>query len=202
MVIGGDLINSSIQSGYVQALASAVAALPTSTLAPPTGVFYGSQLPTIINRVKFSQATNEPLAHGGGDIHARIAGNVTNSIISASVDPDPSGINNPGQFQNATSRRFPFGAPDNIVLAHGSINVKVEGTVNNSGIQSGTNQLISPDIPATSAFFAKNVTLEHGPVIPPSVPTAPYPSPVPYHRGQRTLKGVFKRDKSVKHPRR
>ena len=127
---------------------------------------------------------------------------MTNSIISASVDPDPSGINNPGQFQLKTSQTFPFGAPDNIILPRGTINVKVEGTIDNSGLQSGTAPFVDPDIPANSAFFASHVKTDSGPVVPPNVPQAPYPSPVIYHNGQRYLKGLFKRDNSVQHPKR
>ena len=37
-------------------------------------------------------------------------------------------------------------------------------------------------------------------MIPPNVPEAPYPSPVKYGRGQSSLKGLFKIDKSVKLP--
>ena len=108
MVMGGDVINTVIQLGYDQNL-SAVANTP-----PAGGVFNGEAPPTIINRISnaaFNQATFSPLAHGGGAIHGRIAGNVTNSIISVSVDPNPSGIDNPGQFQNVTSKTFPFGDP-------------------------------------------------------------------------------------------
>jgi len=133
---------------------------------------------------------------------------VTNSIISVSVDPSPSGIDNPGQFQNVTSKTFPFGAPENIVLPRGVLSLKVEGAVNNSAIQTGPNPLglpaaaVYPNIAPTSAFFAKTVRVEHLPVIPPNVPEAPYPSPTPYHIGQRFLKGLFKKDNSVALPGR
>jgi len=216
MVMGGDVINTLIQSGYDQEL-SAVANSPVSSIqgstVPAGGVFNGEAPPTIINRISnavFNQATFSPLAHGGGEIHGRIAGNVTNSIISVSVDPNPSGINNPGQFQNVTSTTFPFGAPNNIVLPRGVLSVKVEGAVNNSGIQQGstatpnplglTGPAVDPNIAPTSAFFARKVSIEHLPVIPPNVPEAPYKSPVPYHKGQRFLKGLFKIDNSVAHP--
>ena len=99
------MVNSLIQSGYNQQL-SAVASSPATSLqgqtVPAGGVFNGEAPPTIANRIAntlLNQPTSSPLAHGGGAIHGRIAGNVTNSIISVSVDPDPSGINNPGQFQ-------------------------------------------------------------------------------------------------------
>src|SRR5271157_37906 len=206
MVMGGDVINSFIQSGYDQEL-SAVANSPLTSIQGTTiaaaGVFNGQAPPTIMNRISnavFSQATFSPLAHGGGAIHGRIAGNVTNSIISVSVDPNPSGINNPGQFQNVTSKTFPFGSPNNIVLPRGVLSVKVEGAVNNSGLQQGNSPLVDPNVAPTSAFFAKKVSVESLPVIPPNVPEAPYKSPVPYHKGQRFLKGLFKIDNSVAHP--
>src|SRR5208283_4429167 len=101
-----------------------------------------------------------------------------------------------------TSKTFPFGAPNNIVLPRGMLSVKVEGAVNNSGLQQGTSPLVDPKIPSTSAFFAKKVSVEHLPVIPPNVPEAPYPSPTPYHIGQRFLKGLFKKDNSVALPSR
>ena len=96
MVMGGDVINSFIQSGYDQEL-SAVANSPATTTQGTTftagGVFNGEAPPTIVNRISNAVAslpTFSPLAHGGGAIHGRIAGNVTNSIISVSVDPNPS----------------------------------------------------------------------------------------------------------------
>ena len=224
MVMGGDVINTVIQSGYDQDL-SAVASSPVTSIQGVTvssgGVFNGQAPPTILNRISnavlFNQASFSPLAHGGGAIHGRIAGNVTNSIISVSVDPNPflpnpSETNTPGQFQNVTSKTFPFGAPNNIVLPRGVLNLKVEGAVNNSAIQQGstttpnplglTAPAVDPNIAPTSAFFAKKVSVEHLPVIPPNVPEAPYPSPTPYHIGQRFLKGLFKKDNSVALPSR
>jgi hypothetical protein len=206
--IGGDVVNSFLQSGYDQEL-SAVANSPLTSLqgqtVPAGGVFNGQAPPTIFNRISNSflnQPTFSPLAHGGGGIHGRIAGNVTNSVVSVSVDPNPSGINNPGQYQLVTSTTFPFGAPSNIVLPRGVINVKVEGTINNSGLQSGTSPLVSPDIASNIAFFAKDVNLHQGPVVPPNVNSAPYAAPVPYHKGQASLRGLFKIDNSVHHPKK
>ena len=46
------------------------------------------------------------------------------------------------------------------------------------------------------------MNIDKGPAVPPNVPQAPYPSPVVYHTGQRFLKGLFKRDNSVKHTKR
>ena len=208
MVMGGDVINTFIQSGYDQEL-SAVANSPVTSIqgvtVPAGGVFNGEAPPTIVNRISnaiLNEPTLSPLAHGGGQIHGRIAGNVTNSIISVSVDPDPAGINPPGQFQNVTSNTFPFGSPNNIVLPRGVLTVKVEGAVNNSGLQQGTSPLVDPNIPSTSAFFAKKVKVDRLPVTPPNVPEAPYPSPTRYHLGQRFLKGLFKVDNSVTLPTR
>jgi len=217
LVMGGDVINTVIQSGYDQNL-SAVANLPASSVPvvpSPAGVFNGEAPPTIINRISnaaFNQTNFSPLAHGGGEIHGRIAGNVTNSIISVSVDPnpflpnpsEPPGSSTPGQFQNVTSKTFPFGAPNNIVLPRGVLSLKFHGTVDNREIQvpvpSGTTNPLGLSGPAVaqtnSAFFAKYVRVEPGRVVPPHVPVAPYPSPTPYHIGQRFLKGLFKRDNS------
>ena len=97
---------------------------------------------------------------------------------------------------------FPFGAPDNIILPRGTLNVKVEGLVDNSGLQSGSAPFVDPNAPPTAAFFASHVNTKGGPAVPPNVPQAPYPSPVIYHTGQRFLKGLFKRDNSVHHPKK
>ena len=113
MVLGGDLTNSFIQSGYDQEL-SAVANQPATTIAgfavPAAGVFNGQAPPTIQNRIQNTpelQTTFSPLAHGGGFIHGRIAGNVTNSIVSVSVDPDPSGINTSGSVPDHHQQHLP-----------------------------------------------------------------------------------------------
>ena len=90
----------------------------------------------------------EPIAQNGGTMNARIAGNVTNSIITASVDGDPS-----QQFGEL------FGSDSgNLVLPRGVINAKVEGTINNS------NNALTTD--PNKAFFAQIVHRAHGPVIP------------------------------------
>ncbi len=208
MVMGGDVINSFIQSGYNQIL-SGVANSPVTSIQGVTiaaaGVFNGQAPPTIVNRITnavYNQSTFSPLAHGGGQIHGRIAGNVTNSVISVSVDPNPSGIDNPGQFQNLTSKTFPFGSPNNIVLPRGVLSLKVEGAVNNTGLQQGNSPLVDPNVAPNAAFFAAKVSVTKLPVIPPNVPEAPYKSPVVYHRGQQSLKGLFKIDKSVTLPSR
>ena len=67
--------------------------------------------------------------------------------------------------------------------------MKFEGTVNNS-----TSPLVSTSAPVNAAFFAKVVNIKKGPVIPPNVPYQPYVAPTVYHKGQNTLKGLFKVD--------
>ena len=88
------------------------------------------------------------------------------------------------------------------MLPRGVLNLKVEGSVNNSGLQQGSSPLVDPNVASTSAFFAKSVKLEHAPVIPPNVPEQPFPTGPIYHNGQRYLKGLFKVDHSVTLPKK
>ena len=195
MIIGGNVENTNIQAGYQQSLFADTAFPATSLLASSSGVFYGSPPPTITNHVTSPDSgLLEPFATNGGSIAGRIAGNIVNSVISASVDPNPSGIapsvvDNSGQFEQRNANIFPFGAPDNLVLPRGVINVKFEGTIDNS-----TNPLIAVTAPVNAAFFAKVVHIKKGPVIPPSVPYEPYVAPTKYHKGQNSLKGLIKID--------
>ncbi len=197
LMLGGDLVNSQIQSGYTQNL-SADANSPGSVFSAGGGAFNGSPPLTIVNRVQntFSGASL-PAAHGGGGINAHIAGNVIDSIVSVSVDPDPSGINLPGQFETVGTKVFPFGAPQNIVLPRGFIYAKVEGEIDNSGLQSGSNALVSPEVSPDSAFFAKKVVIDKGAVFPPKVDTAPFNRPLEYSNAQKALKGAFRRKGSM-----
>jgi hypothetical protein len=202
MTLGGDLVNSLIQSGYTQTLV-ADANSPGSALSTGGGAFNGVAPPNIRDRVANTIVGGSlPTAHGGGGINARIAGSVVNSVVSVSVDPDPSGINEPGQFQTRSQRRFPFGAPENIILPRGYIFAKVEGEIDNSGIQSGSNQLVSADVSPDSAFFAKHVSVVKGAVFPPNVDQPPYnPQPQEPPTWQGSLKGAFRRDGSFRRPR-
>ena len=111
------MVNSLIQSGYDQQL-SAVASSPTTSMqgqtVPAGGVFNGEAPPTIANRIAntfLNQPTSSPLAHGGGAIRGRIAGNVTNSIVSVSVDPDPSGMTIPASSSSRPRRPSRSGHP-------------------------------------------------------------------------------------------
>jgi hypothetical protein len=195
LFIGGPIENTNIQAGYAQSLFFDTSSAATSAFTAGNGVFFGTPPPTITNRVvNPNNGFLEPYAQNGGFIAGRIAGNITNSVISASVDPNPSGlspsaVNNAGQFEPSKGNVFPFGAPNNLVLPRGVINVKFEGTVDNS-----TNPLVSVSAPVNAAFFARVVHINKGPVIPPSVPYQPYVAPTVYHTGQKTLKGLFKLD--------
>jgi hypothetical protein len=179
LLIGGDVTGTNIAAGQAQSLFTFSNTPPTSVLDPTgSGVFYGDPPPTIT-----SPETNpltdrqEPIAQNGGNIQARIAGSITNSIITASVDPNPSQL-----------FAAPVFGPDSgdLVLPRGVINAKVEGTIDNS-----TNTMVTDP---SMAFFARVVHKGHGPIIPPIVPYQPYPKPTVYHRGQVALKGVFKID--------
>jgi hypothetical protein len=182
LIDGGDLTNSQINVGESQSLFSIANTPPSSALETNgTGVFYGSPPPTVVNQTEPNSTTHqlEPFAQNGGTIAARIAGNVTNSVISASVDPNPPGTTSPL-----------FGPDgDSIILPRGVINVKVEGTVNNT-----SNSLVDNVLAPNHAFFARVVKVKHGPVIPSTVPNNPLPAPTKYYVGQNSLKGLIKID--------
>lgn len=175
MKLGSDLVNSFIQSGYSQAIS-----------AGATGAFNG-QAPANIDSRTFNNFVGQsiPSAHGGGGINAQIAGSVVNSVVSVSVDPDPSGINDPGSFEDVTSKRFPFGAPQNIVLPRGYINAKIEGDIDNSAI---SGSIVTT---ADQAFYAKHVKVVKGATLPPKVDTAPFNRKLQYGQAQGALKGLY-----------
>ncbi len=119
----------------------------------------------------------EPTAQTGGTTQVRIAGSVIDSVFSASVQPDPTGLTGNG-----------YGTPQDLILPRGVINAKVEGNISNAN-----NSAVQPQSQGR-AFFAKSVKLIHGPVIPPTVPYQPYATPTKYDVGQDGLKGLFKID--------
>ncbi len=102
-----------------------------------------------------------PSAQVGGGLTALIAGDVIDSVFAASVDPVDD----------------TFGSND-LEFPHGEITAKVEGTIDNTNA--------TPDSP-TQAFFARNVNLTMGPVVPPAVPEAPFAT-TEFHRGQAGLR--------------
>jgi hypothetical protein len=176
--IGGDVTGTNIAVGQLQSLFTFANTPPTSVLdVSGSGVFYGDPPPTVASPEENPLTLRlEPIAQNGGNIQARIAGSVTNSTFSASVDPNPSQLFEPV---------FGPGAGD-LVLERGVINVKLEGTIDNTG-----NNLVTDP---SQAFFARVIHHAHGPIIPPDVPYQPFPQPTVYHKGQGALKGVFKID--------
>jgi hypothetical protein len=137
IVIGGDVVNTQVLSGYQLNLSQEF----SSQTAP----------------------TTMPSAQDGGGMTVLIAGDVTDSVFAASVEP----------FLGT------FGTSNDLNIPHAHIDAKVEGFIDNS--------FATPDSPNT-AFFAQKVHLAHGPVIPPVVPEAPF-GPTVYHRGQHGLAG-------------
>ncbi len=122
---GGDVANSTFLSGYPQNLAAAISS---------------------------QSITPNPSAQAGGYMNVLVAGDVTDTIFAASVEP----------FEGE------FGTPQDLILPQGQITAKVEGDIDNA---EATPQ--SPD----SAFFARSVELENGPVTPPDVPELPFSGP-------------------------
>lgn len=112
-----------------------------------------------------AEPTTTPSAQDGGAIQdVLIAGDVRDSVFAASVEP----LN--GTFGNS-DLNFP----------NGRIKAKVEGTIDNTNA--------TPDTP-TQAFYAKDVQVFHGPVIPPSVPEAPFPNAGAPPTGGRVATGL------------
>lgn len=141
VIIGGDVADTQFLVGYQ---------------GDPGQIFANQQPP----------ATLPPEARDLGAIgKVLIAGDVTNSVFAASVDPT-GGV---------------FGAPDSLEFPHGRITAKIEGTIDNS--------LTTPDQPE-QAFYAKNVFLTRGPVQPPNVPEAPFPNAGAPPSGPRLGKGL------------
>ncbi|WP_422926550.1 hypothetical protein [Singulisphaera sp. PoT] len=136
LTFGGDVVNTNVFTGYGQSYGDLVnnitgAATSTTSLSP----------------VPPSSTLN---AQVGGGMTVLVAGDVTNSVFTASVQPDSSGV---------------FGTDQDLKIAGAHIDAKVEGNINNSSA--------TPDKPST-AFYAQNVNLKRGPVIPPNVPQEPY----------------------------
>ena len=86
---GGDVANSTFLSGYPQNLASAIS---SQSVIP------------------------NPSAQSGGFMNVLVAGDVTDSVFAASVEPSD------GEF----------GTPDDLLLPQGQITAKVEGIIDNT----------------------------------------------------------------------
>jgi hypothetical protein len=96
-------------------------------------------------------------------MEVHVAGSITDSIFAASVEPFNSA--SPSTPFDATFGSGFFGTPQDVTLPTGHITAKVEGTIDN------TNAV--PGMP-TKAFFAKELGVKTGPVVPPNVPEPPY----------------------------
>jgi hypothetical protein len=94
-----------------------------------------------------------PTAQAGGQMRVTIAGNITNSVFASSVVAGTNG----------------FGSADDLRLQPGTINARIQGTIDNAAV--------TPNSP-TAAFYAQAVKLTKGPVVPPTVPEAPYSGPL------------------------
>jgi hypothetical protein len=137
---GGDVVNTNVLTGVTQNFATIRSnILGTGATGAPTAP---------------PKPTNAKLF---GGMTVLVAGNVTDSVFSASVEP----------FTNPAGNQV-FGDPNQVVLPTGHIAAKVEGKIDNA--------VATPSQPNT-AFYANQVHLNHGPVIPPNVPEAPYPRP-------------------------
>jgi hypothetical protein len=198
VTIGGDVVNTNIQSGYAQGLAqianNAIANSPVTRpipiinqrtgapgIDPDTGMMRTREVsvvtppPTITNRIVDSRGTFSPLAQNGGNMTVRIAGDVVDSVFSASVEPNPALQPLPGTTPTTIDPgvfgdRDAAGRLNDAIFPTGMIHAKVEGTINNTN-----NTLVDPAV-ADQAFFASQVRVRPGPVVPPNVPEAPYPS--------------------------
>jgi hypothetical protein len=112
--------------------------------------------------------TSTPAQDGGSIANVLVAGDVTDSVFAASTEPATDGS---------------YGGPDSLYLPHGRVTGKVEGSVDNSNL--------SPDQP-TQAFYAKKVTVGNGPVVPPTVPEAPFPNLGAPPTGSHVVHGLQK----------
>lgn len=150
---GGDVVNTNVLSGYVQNFSNII-----STVTGQASVSAFSPTP---------QPGAPPIpenAQNAGGMSVLVAGDVTNSVFAASVQPELVTLTGGTTVPQ-------FGTSRNLVLPVGEITAKVEGQIDNS--------IATPDKP-TTAFYANKVDLQRGPVIPPNVPEAPYTGKQPY----------------------
>jgi hypothetical protein len=128
-----------------------------------TNVFagYEQNLATVF-QTQQAPISMPPAKSTGAINNVLIAGDVINSIFAAAVEPFE------GQFDVSEALRFP----------HSHISAKVEGTI--------MNQVVTPNKP-DQAFYAKTISVGHGPVNPPNVP-ASIPNPNGKPHGHRVYK--------------
>lgn len=156
VTLGGDVVNSSILSGYQQNYSTII-----NDVTGQSSVSAFSPTPSPV-------APPPPLnAENGGGMSVLVAGDITNSVFAASVEPQ---VTTPSTGGNPT---FEFGTINDLKLPTGHITAKVEGSINNA--------TATPNMP-NQAFYTKHLVVKHGPVIPPNVPLAPYTGHQPYIR--------------------
>ncbi len=145
---GGDVVGTNIGSGYT---ISSIA--PEQTYNPPPAPEPG--LGALFNVLSggLTPTILGTHAQAGGQMRVNIAGNVTNSTFTSSVSPGTYGL----------------GSADDLRLQPGTINARIQGTIDNS--------TATPESP-NSAFYAAAVKLAKGPVVPPTIPEAPYAGPL------------------------
>lgn len=174
---GGDVENTYVQAGYEQELEATV-----------TGVLAGAEPPSIqnlkeqFNNNSSSKGVFEPQAQANGDMTVLIAGDVIDSVFSASVQPNPAQDGTPGTIGDSITLSNGQTRPNDVILPRGKIHFKVEGIINNTGLleteddprDPATTLFVAPQA-VNQAFFAQAVKGKQGPVIPPTVPEAPFP---------------------------
>jgi hypothetical protein len=149
---GGDVLDTNILTGVSQNFNTIL----SNVLGIPANAF-SAGAPTAPPMPQSAQI--------GGGMTALVGGNITDSVFSASVQPFNSAA--PGAAFTPV-----YGDPHDIVLPTGQIAAKVTGTI--------TNTTATPSKPDT-AFYANQVHLNKGPVIPPNVPQPPYTTKRPIH---------------------
>jgi hypothetical protein len=151
--IGGDVVNTNVLAGNSQSYAAIFNAVTGQSSNP----LFGTTSPTAPPRPQNAQPF--------GFMHVHVAGDITNSVFAASVQPF---------IDTTTTPPTPvFGDPNQLVLTGGQIKAKVEGSIDNS--------VATPSTP-NQAFFAKQLNVLTGPVVPPNVPEPPFTGPqLPAH---------------------
>lgn len=154
MIVGGDVANTNVLAGYQ---------VPNSPSSSSTVSGFQTLASTVEMNIASLSTTaasiQTPRAQAGGQISAFVAGNVTNSVFAASDLPI-------SQILHSTDQTF--GNAQDALLPLGRITARIEGAVSNA--------TATPDSP-TTAFYAKSVSLTHGPVVPPRIVEPPLPAP-------------------------
>lgn len=110
MMLGGDVVNSTVQAGYLQGLATNISNIEGSITQ--TGSYFTT-----------AQSFATPTAQAGGTMNVSIAGDVTNSVFAASDNPI-------SQVENSSVQNF--GDPQDTFLPVGRITARVEGSIDNT----------------------------------------------------------------------